>query len=245
MRTNPQQGTDQTVWRHQAIGFLLLVGLVILATLLVRWRTFSAGKNLALNGENGIGVDLLLFGCAALFGLALCIFGAVITLVRLVKHRRFSTPYFAGSALIATALLYRGDFYMDGVRSRLMPINETSYLLFAQQTRAFLKENKVESMDFQALEFPSETVEKAQVMAFSKILKGSALAVWPERFSSVSVDGESVWLTRGTGMLGTMGVRIFDQQSEALLPPAAEPRGRAYGSIECRISPRVLFTIRD
>ncbi|MET0263769.1 MAG: hypothetical protein ABW223_12775 [Rariglobus sp.] len=140
-----------------------------------------------------------------------------------------------------------GDLYFAGVKKRLLPINEAAYVSFAQNVRTLAGDKT----DFYAAlrdleEAGSGWDERQSAAAFLKILEGSVFADWPREMLSVRVEPDSVSLTRGSGMLGRMGVEIFDR---AVMPKQPEPAevsaGNPYRTDRDALSGRVLFIRGD
>ena len=128
-----------------------------------------------------------------------------------------------------------------GLKSRLVPVDEPAYLLFASQVRKTFENGTFKSASLKHLKYAGMEEDKRQAQVFLGLLQQSPFKEWPRDMLSVTVSKESVWLIRGSGRLGDVGVRIFDQVPEAQMTSVEEIRSNPYRHGEYRLSPRVLL----
>jgi hypothetical protein len=228
----------------QAIGFLVLVGVILAAFAILYAQQFKEGRALLLNGEGGIWTGFLLPVALMVCAATLWVFSLCVGIYRLIKFQIEGVVYFAGLALISVAFSYLGHFYIVGVRENFSSIDEPRYLLLASQTRELLEVSKAEVINLREIDDPSGKIgDNLNAVAFSKLLDGSVLAHWPKNHTYVFVHPDSVWIMRGGGMTGRIGVQIFDR---GVAPSARLGHESKDGDVtRYYFSPRVAFTSGD
>ncbi|MBW8781192.1 MAG: hypothetical protein JF599_04795 [Verrucomicrobia bacterium] len=229
-----------------AIGFWVFVVLGISLFFLFGNYIFSAGYSLKLPGEDFWGGGLLLIA-KAIVPLAAMVWGLGAAIIYLRKNRGLSLMYFIGVGIaLGTHYLPERWPYLEGVRQRLLPIDEGRYLDFARQVRTTLGEERFPDADLRELDHPQDGSGKSRAEKFLKIVESSGvLANWPRWLLQVRVEEDSVVLSRGSGMLGMIGVEIFDRGPVREPQGPHAPRANSYVPVEYVLSPRVYLYTSD
>jgi hypothetical protein len=221
----------------------------LISVVFVGWMKISPyfdGKALRHPGERMGAVLLVLV--LALFFLAwsLVVIGFFAGVRRLIKSRRVDWVYFAGAGLLVGLMFFPGNYYLTGIEERLLPLDEPRYLEFAQQVRALSEKENNTYIDLRVLEHSSESSsDKMRAEKFLEIVKSSVVADWPRSLLQVRVETDSVILSRGGGMLGMMGVEIFDRGPVRALRGPESGRENIYLPIEYPLSSKVFFYMSD
>ncbi|CAM2975268.1 hypothetical protein RAHE111665_09455 [Rariglobus hedericola] len=233
--------------RIQTIGFVVLVGVVCVLWISVSALSYYSGKALQVSGEGNFWTVLVMGVTSWILGITICVFGFGVTVTRWLKTRSFSGAHFFGALVVVAILCVRHNFYMQGIRDGLMPIDEVAYVSFAHQTRALFGSEIQGSIILAAAQDTSafDSTDAARARAFSKLLKDSVLSRWPQAYASIRVDDDSVWLERGGGF-HRIGIQIFDRESYTGDNSAVrEPEDTYYMPTELGLSKRVVFTSGD
>lgn len=203
------------------------------------------GEELRHPGER-MGIVLLLITLVLFFfAWSVVVIGLFAGVRRLIKFRRVDWVYFIGAGLLVGLMFYPGNYYLTGIKKRLLPLDEPRYLEFAQQVRALSEKENNSYVDLRQLEYPESSSDKLRAEKFLEIVKSSVVADWPRSLLQVRVEADSVILSRGGGLLGMIGVEIFDRG------PAREPQGpesrreNTYFPIEYPLSSKVFFYMSD
>ena len=230
--------------RARVIVFLVLVVMGVALKVSTDVLGYRDGKALRLAGEQNF-ITIILMGCAAfLLGITAAILGLWELVRRGVWARRLSWPHLVGLMALVMVFFVRPYDYMEGIRAGFMPIDDAAYVSFAQQTRSLFGS---EVHGFMSLSEPRDNTvinaeEAARIKAFSTLLASSVLARWPQAYTKVRIDEESVWLERGGGFQ-SIGVRIFDQPVfQGDYSTLRRPANTSYMPTELGLSKRVVFT---
>ena len=233
-----QNETEPVAKRPGKVFFCCCIFGVVLA-LYIKGSAYFYGRTLRLPGEDVSGFILATAGF--LFVGALVVVGICGVLYHLIWQRRLSVLHVVGPVcIVASFLVPTGDLYLAGVKKRLLPINEAGYLAFAQEVRTAFGEEGGTYVALRYLEQTSEPAEKRRAEALVEILGQSVLADWPRELLTLAVERDSVLILRGSGMLGDLGVRIFDR-APAVIRPLEEVRSNPYLHNEQMLSPRVVL----
>lgn len=232
--------------RAQTIAFLVLVAAVVALKVAFEVSSYLGGKALNSPGENTSAFTF--FAAAWVSGFTIFVFGLGVTAVWWQQQRIFSRVHFFGALVIIPILFMRHNFYIDGVRAALGPIDDAAYVSLAQKTRALFGAEKTGGISLRDFRnhAPMTPEENARAAAFSVLLASSVLAHWPQDNSYVGVEDNGVFIIRGGGLGGRIGVQIFDQPSidedhSTLLEP---PEG-AYLPTAMGLSKRVVLISGD
>ena len=217
----------------------------VAAALQVAWqvRLFCDGRALRIFGEQPLFFELLFGLGVGCFALWVCVAGVYRLIRRAINRGRFLWSYPVGIAvvLITSILCAKSDAYWAGLKSRLVPVDEPAYLLFASQVRKAFENEERKSASLKSLTYGASEEDKRRAQVFLDLLPQSVFEDWPRDMLYVNVGKESVLLMRGSGRLGNVGVQIFDQVPEAQMTPVEEIRSNPYRHGEYRLSPRVLL----
>jgi hypothetical protein len=230
--------------RSCIIGF----GVGVAASLTLKYMLgalrMSDGYALRLPGENFWQLIVVLCGLSAV--LLVVVLGIVGAIYFLKKSRPFALMYFIGLCLVfGTYCFYDGPEYLDGVRARLLSVDEARYLEFARQVRATLGKEDIPYADLRDLEYSGRDSAKRNAEKFLEIVKTSEFADWPRWLLQVDVRDDRVILSRGSGMLGKMGVEIFDKGPVPEPEGLNSPRENSYLPVEYVLSPKVFLYTSD
>lgn len=209
-----------------------------------RGGLYFYGKELRFPGEDAVGFMGMMAG-GLFLGILFCL-GSCRLLYYAICDRRLSALHLAGLVCMAGLFFVpTGDLYLEGVKKRLLPIKEADSISFATQVRASFGTEANSYVSLRDLEYAPGTVEKRRAEAFLKILERSVFADWPREMLTVLVQPESVHLTRGSGMLGRIGIEILDQGTPSERDRIPEPPANPYGAERDQLSSRVFFIRGD
>jgi hypothetical protein len=138
--------------------------------------------------------------------------------------RRWWRSYLVQGLALAGILVVRyflfPDPYFVGVRLRHRGVEEARFLDFAKTARGALEHHGRLDSSLNTLTFPSGFTDAAEVdraRAFEALLPGSVFERWPRSLLRLSIDKDSVTVLRGSGMMGIIGIQIFDTDGEPVL----------------------------
>ena len=179
-------------------------------------HAFLTGFAFRLLGEIGNLPEVLL-----VTGLYLAVHGFTLYLlarglVRLVRGSRWGRPFLPLFGLIVVFVLMRGvggmSPYEFGAICRLRQQDEKAYMTFAETVRRVFPDGRGAML--YALKQPPELAdpeEKAAAQRFLDLLPGTPAEAWPQEMLMLTIYADYVCISRGSGMLGQIGVAIFDQ----------------------------------
>jgi hypothetical protein len=206
-------------------GYLAATAPMSVALTVTSLAPFKKESALYLPAENNVGLVYVL-GLLALIGVGLFLWGGI-RLLQFLCRRSFSIRHAAGMLLLiggiwlpSVFLNLSGRHYKDRLSEQLLVVNEASYLGFAEDIRKEMEKKKDHFITFDS-EYSGHAGLPVSPEC-ERILGESPLTIWPRRFLGVRLEKDSVILSRGTGMLGQIGVIIFDKG------PLREPRGPDY-----------------
>jgi hypothetical protein len=227
-------------WAYLALAvaiFLLVIGILV-----------SIPKNdspLYLPGENSFG-QWMLIGLLLLPAIGLLMWGGGVFVYLLFK-RHVSIRNLAGVVLLMLSVL--SPYLMGGrgnqerITTQLLAINEVEYLRFAQTIRKEMEHRKEDFISYDP-DYSGHAGLPVRPV-YESILFESPLTIWPRQYLGVRLEKDSVILSRGTGMLGQMGVIIFDKGPLREPQGPAHPRANSYFPIEFRLFPSVFYFTSD
>jgi len=228
--------------------FVLVVAAAVLAIGGVQLRLYFNGHALRLPGEQPPLFDLLFSAAVACFAFGVFFVGLYRFARSLVKRDQRAGVHLCSVGVLAMTgfLSLQADAFVRGINARLSPVDEPAYLRFAEQVRATFGDGHVDLKYLGVVydDLVSESPfaeERARAQSLVKLLPQSAFAEWPREMLRVSIQRDSVSVLRGSGRLGDIGVRIFDETSEVVMTPIEDIRANPYLHEEHRISPRVIL----
>jgi len=230
-------------WSYLFLASILSISLIVISIL------FSGGESaLYLPGENNAGA-IMLWGLLMIVAFGILVWGGVRLLVCLCR-RSFSMPHACGMAFLACGFLgspiilkFSHGSYLGRLKNELMVVDEASYLRFAQSMRAEMEKQKDDFVTFDSKYSGHEGLPVRPEC--ERILGESPLTMWPRQFLGVRLEKDSVILSRGTGMLGQIGVVIFDKGPLRDPQGPDYPRPNSYCPVEYRLFPSVFVFTSD
>lgn len=224
------------------------VSAVIAMVVLIAHSVFI-GAALRLPGELGGFLEVLL-----LIGLVLYFAGATVYLLivgftkpRVTRRwwRSYSMQGLALAGLFVVRYFLLPDPYFVGVRLKHMGLEEKHFMDFAKRARDAFGHFDQREASLNALIMPdmvSEAKEVERARAFETLLSGSVFEQWPQRMLRLSVSNNSVTVWRGSGMMGLVGIQIFDTDSGVVLNAEdVATRGNPYVPRQRALAERVYF----
>lgn len=227
-------------------AYLVLAVSIFLTVFGILLSIRKSDPPLYLPGENSFG-QWILIGLLSLQAMGLFLWGAGVSVYLLFK-RRVSIRHLIGLALLAISLVGLflaggGRGHQERVMAQLLTIDEAAYLRFAQAMRQEMESRKEDFISYDP-DYSGHTGLPVRPV-YEHTLGESPLTIWPRRFLGVRLDKDSVVLSRGTGMLGQMGVVIFDKGPLREPKGPDHPRANSYFPVEFRLFPRVFFFTSD
>ena len=119
----------------------------------------------------------------------------------------------------------------------ITPQSEAIYLEFAEAAR---EEFAAKNLDYLSFDQEWRPETSAAALAAQQRLLPLIPEYWPRRLLQVFVDGNRVQLSRGSGLLGQVGVMIYDQGPVVLHTPE-ELEKNFYLPNQKRITGRLWF----
>jgi hypothetical protein len=226
-------GWSAGFWPGRIWLALLLLGVVVL-----EYRTAPSD---ALDlGERGMAGNLVLTGGLFLFLPATIAFSLWECLRRLVRRQPAKGEMWL--RLLSVAIVVAG--IAVGRRSYvpenpILPEEEPIYLKIAEIARQGLAKPKgggYLALDPRRVATDSGQEERELCQRLNALVPG----YWPRALLHLSVEAECVVLERGSGMLGSVGVRIYDK-GPVTFHPEAESRRNPYLPRQGRIADRLWF----
>jgi hypothetical protein len=226
------------------------LALAVAISLLVSGSVWSMPKDISplyLPGENAFG-HAMLIGLLSLPVVGLLLWGIGVQVFLLCK-RRISIPHMLGVGVLALSVLMLhfseggGSGRNERVTAQLLAIDEAAYLGFAQAMRTEMNSHKEEFISYDP-DYSGHSGLPVRPV-YGRILSESPLMIWPRRFLGVKLEKDSVVLSRGTGMLGRIGVVIFDKGPLREAQGADHPRASSYSPVEFRLFPSVFYFTSD
>ncbi|MBC8040273.1 MAG: hypothetical protein H7Y06_07010 [Opitutaceae bacterium] len=227
-------------WAYLALAvaiFLLVLGILL-----------SIPKNdsqLYLPVENSVGQWMLIL-FLLLLAIGLLLWGTGVFVYLLFK-RHVSIRNLVGVVLLMLSVLtphfMGGRGYQERVTAQLLAINEAEYLRFAQTIRKEMENRKEDFISYDANYSGHSGLPVRPV--YEGILNESPLTIWPRQYLGVRMEKDSIILSRGTGMLGQIGVVIFDKGPLRDPQGPDHPRANSYFPVEFSLYPSVFFFTSD
>lgn len=225
-------------------AYLALAASISLLVFGILWSIPKNDSPLYLPGEDSFG-QWMLIGLLSLQAMGLLLWGTGVSVYLLFK-RRVSIRHLVSLVLLAISLvgpfLKKGE-HQERATAQLLSIDEAAYLRFAQAMRTEMENRKEDFISYDPEYMGHSGLPVRPV--YEHILGESPLTIWPRRYLGVRLEKDSVILSRGTSMLGQIGVIIFDKGPLREPKGPDHPRANSYFPVEFRLFPGVFFFTSD
>lgn len=238
--------------RPRSVIPLLVLGLACIAALYA--YRFAVGLTLRLPGELFFLIEGPAIIAFALTPMAIAIRSLICSSKALIKRDAFPSEHLLTFGVLTTVLWLPGmlgiSFYNVGVTLKIRTVGEAAYLSLAQEIRTTLRDKgpgfPTTSYDF-ALHDTSKTNDRKRLEFLGTILPedSPAAAQWPRSMLDVTVEKDHVRISRGSGMLGQLGVVILDRTNHLEQYSAEELSENSYLPRYRKITDRLYVVESD
>lgn len=239
------QNVKQTILDSQEERWFFGVGWV--AAVALGWLKLSPlAYGWALRLPMEFGVDMLVGMAGALFAVGVLIVAFVRLVYRFAAGKGLSRLHLKWTLALTALFLVPGDWlHAQGARLRLASLDEESCLRFAREMRASIASETPVTLESNAEEYVRRSRPEYLPPNRLAVIQAGPFSTWPKRMLRVWVTDGSVCLERGSGVLGSMGVEIFDQSAPRQPRGPDAQRDNPYVPVEYRLFGRVFFFTRD